>query len=85
MTHKSKQYEEIRQFTNDLTKEFGHLLTLEDVCHVLGFTNRKSAAAWIKEQTGRKIIAAVNINGRDKWMAKEIAKAIILAKITGAA
>ena len=65
----------------DIVDRFGMCLTLANLMVVLGLKDRKCAANWITEEG----IEAVLVNGRKRYLASDIAKALDNSKIRASA
>ena len=62
---------------NDIIQFCGIWLDLQELKKVLGLKDDKAAKKWAEAEN----ILPVDINGRKKWLARDVAKALELSKI----
>lgn len=62
---------------NDIIQFCGICLDLQELKKVLGLRDDKAAKKWVEAEN----ILPVDINGRKKWLARDVAKALELSKI----
>ena len=68
-----------QQLADEIKRTFGWSLTLQDVMDVLGFRHDSPTKKWLADEG----VDAVVINGRKKWLASDIAKALDNSKVRG--
>lgn len=59
-----------KQFADELRNTYGGMLTLKQVGEVIGITHPQTIKKFAQD------IPAVDINGRKKWMAADVARKI---------
>lgn len=62
---------------NDIIQFCGICLDLQELKKVLGLRDDKAAKKWAETEN----VLPVDINGRKKWLARDVAKALELSKI----
>ena len=62
---------------NDIIQFCGICLDLQELKKVLGLRDDKAAKKWAEAEN----ILPVDINGRKKWLARDVARALELSKI----
>lgn len=66
-----------KQLEKDIISLFGMCLTMADLMRVLGLNDRACARNWIQSEG----IEAVMINGRKRYLATDVAKALDNSKL----
>lgn len=70
-----------KQLERDIISLFGMCLTLADLMSVLGLKDRACARNWIQNEG----IEAVVVNGRKRYLATDVAKALDNSKLRASA
>lgn len=70
-----------KQLERDIISLFGMCLTLADLMSVLGLKDRACARNWIQSEG----IEAVLVNGRKRYLASDVAKALDNSKLRASA
>ena len=70
-----------KQLERDIVNLFGMCLTLADLMTVLGLKDRACARNWIQSEG----IEAVLVNGRKRYLASDVAKALDNSKLRASA
>ena len=70
-----------KQLERDIVSLFGMCLTLADLMAVLGLKDRTCARNWIQSEG----IEAVLVNGRKRYLASDVAKALDNSKLRASA
>lgn len=69
--------EDQKRMEKEIIQMFGMSLTLPNVMVVTGMKSRKAAKKWLDSEE----LSSMNINGRLRWWASDVAKALEKSKV----